>query len=163
MRQCWSVAAVLFACCSARVMAQDVDARAGAGVAAAGGVGGEAMIAGAVGVQRFVARMDVRMVAAGRSAGYVRTARTALWGLAAGYAASDGNGRRTYVLLGAAYGLDVRESDRVRALGVMAGIDHVHGTRLFIELRAERWWQYGPRHYELPAGVLALVGGVVID
>lgn len=64
---------------------------------------------------------------------------------------------RPYALVIGGQGLDWRESDHFRSLGVAAGVRGIL-SRLSVEVRYERLFQYGVRHQSLPKDV---VGGLV--
>jgi hypothetical protein len=58
-------------------------------------------------------------------------------------------------------GLDLREADKVTALGAAVGYEAA-SLPLFGELRYEHWLQRGVRHYDLPGNSIRLLIGLTI-
>lgn len=144
-------------------VAQEVGVRFGAGPAVAGSLDGGALLGVHLNSGSFMARADGQFVGTGRSADWQRSTRVASLGLSAGLAQRRAAGStRGYALLGGSVGLDPRESDKTWSVGAVVGLERTSRIGFFGELRAERWFQHGPVHHDLPGNLLTAVFGVVI-
>lgn len=144
-------------------MAQDLGVRLGAGPALTGDLGATAIVGVHLANNRFMARVDGQFVGTGGSADWESSARVASLGVSAGLVQRRAQeSPRGYALLGAGLGLDPREGDEIRSLGVVVGVERTTRFGIFGELRAERWLQHGPLHHDLPNYALTAVFGLVI-
>jgi hypothetical protein len=151
---------LLFAA-TGRAAAQDFGLKLAAGPAHGHEFGGAALAAAQVRYNRLLVRADLQLTATGESASWERSARVLSLGASAGIASDVTAASRWYALASVSDGLDLREADKVTALGALVGWE-APSVPLFTELRYEHWLQRGVRHYDLPGNTVRLLIGLVI-
>lgn len=107
----------------------------------------------------LLARVDMQLTMTGPSADWERSARVLMLGASAGVIGGDA--ARWYILGSASDGLDLREADKISALGVALGYE-LAAVPLFAEVRYEHWLQRGVEHYDLPGNSIRLLVGLTI-
>ena len=155
------IVVTLLVAASGRAAAQDFGLRLAAGPAYGPEFGGAALAAAQLTYNRLLVRADLQLTATGQSASWERSARVLSLGAAAGITSDVAASSRWYVLAGVSDGLDLREADKVTALGAVAGWE-APSVPLFAELRYEHWLQRGVRHYDLPGNTVRILIGLVI-
>jgi hypothetical protein len=157
----WCLCAALVVACSGTAAAQDLGLRLAAGPVWDREPGLGALAAAHVARGKLLVRADLQLTMTGASADWERSARVLTLGASAGVGSAPGAADCWYVLAAASEGLDLREADKLRALGAVAGYEAA-SFPLFAELRYEHWLQRGVRHYDLPGNSIRLLVGLTI-